>query len=272
MSASRSQARTGCCRPARTHVRNRPATVRAPVARAGGSVFQTRATTDRSLRLSGGQPCDARRSERELERAGEQGLATPRGRDWLAAALATRFEWKERAWISLTSVRTVSMARRAVFSCRAVTKILASDRGPWETHWFLARLPRMLRRLASGPRISSLSRPSSIMRSRMRSTPTGSLRSGRVHGQRPRQREVCAFPLGRVLCCGDRGADPLHELPDQRRLKLARTIIVKVYGAIDGGNGVYSWKDNYVLTEDDLDEFSERSGSRALFLCNSRQA
>jgi hypothetical protein len=46
--------------------------------------------------------------------------------------------------------------------------------------------------------------------------------------------------------------------------ELERTVIMKIHGAVDGERGLYSWQDNYVITEDHYIDYLSRSQVEAI--------
>ena len=53
-------------------------------------------------------------------------------------------------------------------------------------------------------------------------------------------------------------------LPIGEDYELERTLIVKIHGAVDGSIGDYSWRDNYVVTEDHYIDYLSRSPIESL--------
>jgi hypothetical protein len=56
-------------------------------------------------------------------------------------------------------------------------------------------------------------------------------------------------------------------LPIHDNLELERALIVKIHGAVDGREGEFQWKENYVITEDQYIEYLSRSPVESLIPC-----
>ncbi len=54
------------------------------------------------------------------------------------------------------------------------------------------------------------------------------------------------------------------KLPVDDDLELERSLIVKIHGAVDGGEGSFQWKENYVITEDQYIEYLSESPADSL--------
>jgi len=53
-------------------------------------------------------------------------------------------------------------------------------------------------------------------------------------------------------------ANSYRDFPTDPLGELDRSVIMKIHGAVDGARGVYEWRDNYVITEDDYIDYLSR--------------
>ena len=206
---------------------------------------------------------------------------TPASVDHLAAPLAAQFGSPTTGLAEVAQRVAVTLGERRLYT--AFKELLAGQSEPTDVHRFLAALPGLMRRSGSPPRhqlIISANYDSGLERAFEDANepfdyavylaadgwfvhvPWGE------HASEPEARTILepkqyvGFPIG------DDG-------------ELERTIIVKIHGGADGGEGGVVWRNNYVVTEDHYIDYlptqniqdhlpiqilDKLTGSRCLFL------
>jgi hypothetical protein len=175
--------------------------------------------------------------------------------DQLAAHLAERFG------LDLASPDLAEVAQRVVtaegasFLDRAIVEALTPQPEPNDTHRFLARFPSRLRAQSLPERYQMIltTNYDSALEQAFEAEgeeydlavflASGTDASGTDKGKFlhvPWKGEPCVISE----------TTKYREFPIDRFDELERTVIVKVHGAAEGGEGDYRWDGNYVLTED----------------------
>lgn len=189
-------------------------------------------------------------------------LGSPSGD--LAAKLAERFGQKTRQDLP-DIAQTIYVTRGRPDLYRALRPILGADREPGLVHRFLARLPRTLEELGLEKRyqlIVSMTFDMALERVFDNEQEPYDLVIYMASG--PDKGKFVHFPW-------EGSPQPIvspnsyAKLPIGVDYEIARTLIVKPYGAADGSVGNYSWKENYVLTREEYLNYLSGSPIEGIF-------
>jgi hypothetical protein len=198
-------------------------------------------------RLMGGHP-DSPNSAKSLPDAEE-----------LAADLAERFGLTDKHLDLPEIAQYVYMTHGSPDLYRTLRQILTTDCQPGPVHRFLARFPQMLEALGLEKRyqlIVSTNFDNALEQAfDDEKEPydlafymaSGSDKGKFVHFPYDSEPEAIASP------------NAYGKLPFGEECELKRSLILKIYGAVDGNVGAYRWKENYVITEDQYIDYLSRS-------------
>ena len=179
-----------------------------------------------------------------------EGRMPPPDAEAIAAYLAERFGIKQ-ARLDLPEIAQyvyVTMGRPDLY--RALGQILTADYEPGPVHRFLARFPRTLEELG-------LNKQYQLIVSANLDT---ALEQAFDEEHEPYDLAVymaSGLDKGKFVHFPAEGAPTAIDHPNSYTgfpigidYELARTVIVKIHGAVDGTIGDYRWRENYVITED----------------------
>ncbi len=168
----------------------------------------------------------------------------------LAAYLADTFRLRSASQDLAAVAQHVAVAKGPSFLFRAMRDILAREPEPNDVHAFLARFPGRLAAMGLPPRYQMIV------------TTNYDTALERAFGSIGEPNDLAVFlasgpDKGKFIHVPWSGESRLIAEPSRYRGfpidpfdELERTLIVKVHGAADGGEGDYRWDRNYVLTED----------------------
>ena len=180
----------------------------------------------------------------------------------LAAALAKLFKAKEEGHDLAEISQFVSETRGKPDLYRRLKQLLGSTDGPNSMHRFLASLPS---RLAEQPEryqmIVTTNYDNALEQAFTAADESydlavymasGQAKGKFVHFHDDDEPQVIALPQF------------YEDLPFNDDLTLRRTLIVKINGAVDGREGSFQWKENYVITEDEYIDYLSNEAVGAL--------
>lgn len=168
----------------------------------------------------------------------------------LATHLAQSFGLNSESLDLAEIAQRVAVAEGPAFLHKAIKEVLTPEPEPNDVHRFLARFPK---------RLEELGLPARYQMIVTTNYDTALERAFEAEGE--------PYDLAVFLASGtDKGKfvhvpwkdDPrlinevtkYREFPIHKDDELERTVIVKIHGAAQGGEGDYSWDESYVLTED----------------------
>jgi len=201
--------------------------------------------------------------------------------DQLAAPLAGRFQMGIAGLAEIAQRIAVTLGERRLYT--AMKDLVAAQSEPTDVHRFLAAIPAMLRRRGLPPR------PQLII------TANYDMALERAFEAANEPFDYAVYLAGGGwfvhVPWGEHDAEPTATtiLEPKRYVgfpidddgQLERTIIVKIHGGADGGEGQLTWRNNYVVTEDQFIDYlpthniqdhlpiqilDKLTGSRCLFL------
>ena len=182
----------------------------------------------------------------------------------LAAALAQRFGM-EQVGLDLPEIaQQVYVTRGWPDLYKALRQLLAADSEPGPVHRFLAGFPQLLEGLGLEKRyqlIVSASFDTALEQAFDEVSEPYDLAVYMASGPY-RGKFVHVPPEGPFRPIDD--PNSYTKLPIGLDYELARTVIVKIHGAVDGAIGDYRWKDNYVVTEDHYIDYLSKSPIESL--------
>jgi hypothetical protein len=170
--------------------------------------------------------------------------------DRLAAPLAEQFATHSSGLAEVAQRVAVTLGERRLYA--AIKGLVAAQSEPTDVHTFLAGFPRLARTLGLAPRYQLIV-------------------SANYDSGLERAFEAANEPFDYALYVarsgwfvhvpwGERASEPTATtivepkryvgFPIDDEGELERTIIVKIHGGPDGGEGGVTWRDNYVVTED----------------------
>jgi hypothetical protein len=182
----------------------------------------------------------------------------------IAADLAQRFGVKPPQLDLPEIAQYVYLTRGKPDLYRTLRQLLTVDYEPGPVHQFLARFPGKLEELGLPKRyqlIVSTNFDTALERAFDRVQEPYDLAVYMASGRN--QGKFVYFPA-------DGTPEPIvdpnsyAELSIGEEYELERTLIVKIHGAVDGAVGDYSWKENYVITEDNYIDYLSRSPIESL--------
>jgi hypothetical protein len=186
------------------------------------------------------------------------GPALPDTRE-LAAALARRFRITPAPLDLPGAAQQVYATNGGPDLYRELKQILSRDYEPGPVHRFLARFPGKLEELHLEKRyqlIVSTNFDTALERAFDDEAEPYDLAVYMASG--PNKGKFVHFPAEGPLRPIDH-PNSYTGFPIGLDYELERTVIVKIHGAVDGNDGGYRWKDNYVITEDHyIDYLSKR--------------
>jgi len=201
--------------------------------------------------------------------------------DQLAAPLAERFALGTAGLAEIAQRIAVTLGERRLYT--AIRDLVVAQSQPTEVHRFLAAFPGLMRKRGVPPRHQLIITANYDM----------ALERAFEEANEPFDYAVYLAGSGWFVHVpwGENTAEPTATtiLEPKRYLgfpiddegQLERTIIVKIHGGADGGEGGVSWRNNYVVTEDQFIDYlpthniqdhlpiqllDKLTGSRCLFL------
>jgi SIR2-like domain/TIR domain len=179
--------------------------------------------------------------------------------DEIAAYLAERFAMKPMARDLPVVAQYVYLTRGRPDLYIAIRQILTAEHEPGPVHRFLARFPQRLAELGAEQRyqlIVSTSFDTGLERAFDEAREPYDLAVFMASG--PDKGKFVHFPYdGSPEAISVPNAYGKFPIADYGELE--RTVIVKIHGAVDGHVGDFSWKENYVITEDHYIDYLSRS-------------
>jgi SIR2-like protein/TIR domain-containing protein len=184
--------------------------------------------------------------------------------DEIAARLAERFGMKPVVCDLPVVAQYVYLTRGRPDLYKAVRQILTAGHEPGPVHRFLARFPQRLAELGADPRyqlIVSTSFDTGLERAFDEAGEPYDLAVYMASG--PDKGKFVHFPYDgppeAISVPNAYGKFPIGDYGE-----LDRTVIVKIHGAVDGHVGDFSWKENYVITEDHYIDYLSKSPIESL--------
>ncbi len=201
--------------------------------------------------------------------------------DHLAAPLAAQFEAPAMGLAEVAQRVAVTLGERRLYT--AFKELVAGQSEPTEVHRFLAALPGLMRRSGSEPRHQLI----------ISANYDSGLERAFEDANEPFDYAVYLAADGWFVHVpwGEAASEPeARTILEPKRYvgfpiddegELERTIIVKIHGGADGGEGGVVWRNNYVVTEDHYIDYlptqniqdhlpiqilDKLTGSRCLFL------
>jgi CHAT domain/SIR2-like domain len=208
-------------------------------------------------------------------------LGAPASVDHLAAPLAAQFEAPPSGLAEVAQRVAVTLGERRLYT--AFRELVAAQSEPTEVHRFLAALPGLMRRSGSPPRHQLI----------ISANYDSGLERAFEDANEPFDYAVYLAGDGWFVHVpwGEHASEPeARTILEPKRYvgfpidddgELERTIIVKIHGGADGGEGGVAWRNNYVVTEDHYIDYlptqniqdhlpiqilDKLTGSRCLFL------
>jgi hypothetical protein len=179
--------------------------------------------------------------------------------DEIAAYLAERFAMKPMTHDLPVVAQYVYLTRGRPDLYMAIRQILTAGHEPGPVHRFLARFPQRLAELGAEQRyqlIVSTSFDTGLERAFDEAHEPYDLAVFMASG--PDKGKFVHFPYDgfpeAISVPNAYGKFPIADYGE-----LERTVIIKIHGAVDGHVGDFSWKENYVITEDHYIDYLSRS-------------
>ena len=200
----------------------------------------------------------------DREESWEQGSRYLPDSDELAADLARRFDFTAQPFdlARVTQYVYTRLGKRDL--CRTLREILTADCDPGSVHRFLATYPKAVKDLGLPRHYQMI----------VTTNYDNALERAFDDAKEP-------YDLAVYLASGDQPGKFLHvpydgppqvvgtpndytEFPIDDSYELARTVIVKIHGAVDNARGPFQWRENYVITEDHYIDYLSRSPVESL--------
>jgi hypothetical protein len=172
--------------------------------------------------------------------------------DLLARHIAQEFDIDGESWDLAEIAQYVAVTEGESELFDAMKQVLSQDPKPTDIHRFFADYPRLAEALGAEPH------PQMIVTASYDTA----LERAFEEANEPFDYAVYSVRDGWFIHFpwGAEDAEPLRNVVDEPQKyadfpiddegELERTLIVKINGAVDGQDGPFKWKDNYVVTED----------------------
>jgi hypothetical protein len=168
----------------------------------------------------------------------------------LAAHLEARFKLGSGSRDLAQIAQHIAVAEGPSFLHRAIKDALRQERDPDHVHRFLARLPKRLAELGRPARYQMIVSTNYDAALERAFEEEGEAYDLAVFVANGRDRGSFVHVPWRGEPCMITEASRYREFPIDPYDELERTVIVKVLGSAEGGEGEYRWDRSYVLTED----------------------
>ena len=148
---------------------------------------------------------------------------------------------------------------------RPLTRLCGDECDPGPVHRFLADLPQRLERAGFEPRyqlIVSTNFDTALERAFNEAHEPYDLAVYMASGEE--RGKFVHFPYDDVAPKTISSPNAYAAFPIDEYGELARTVIVKIHGAVDGSLGEFRWRENYVITEDHYIDYLSRSPVESL--------
>ena len=148
---------------------------------------------------------------------------------------------------------------------RPLTRLCGDECDPGPVHRFLADLPQRLERAGFEPRyqlIVSTNFDTALERAFNEAHEPYDLAVYMASGEE--RGKFIHFPYDDVAPKIISSPNAYAAFPIDEYGELARTVIVKIHGAVDGSLGEFRWRENYVITEDHYIDYLSRSPVESL--------